>query len=256
MVISLKRVVSIFLSLVIIIMSTVCVTAKETVRGDFNGDGLVTAIDAREVLMVAAEIKTATQEQVLNCDIDGNGRLSTADARKILRHVAEIEKIEDSNETIEMQMTAIIEDEFLRLLNAERVRIGVKPLVKNEILTKAAMVRAQENITSLSHTRPNGQPYSDILKNEFVYEYTLSGENLAYVITGPHSSTEYSVAFNEQALKDIAKKYYDMFSDDAPHYNNMVKAQYEETGFGVAFYKNESKKTIRVTCCNLFGTPK
>lgn len=256
MVSSLKRVVSILLSLVIIIMSTVCVTAKETVRGDFNGDGLVTAIDAREVLMVAAEIKTATQEQVLNCDIDGNGRLSTADARKILRHVAEIEKIEDSNETIEMQMTAIIEDEFLRLLNAERVRVGVKPLVKNEILTKAAMVRAQENITSLSHTRPNGKPFSDILSNEFTYEYKWSGENLAYVITGPHSSTDYTVAFNEQSLKDLAKKFYDMFADDAPHYNNMTRDYFEEIGVGIAFYKDESKKTIRVVCSNLYATPK
>mgnify|MGYP002514837555 CR=1 FL=1 len=160
------------------------------------------------------------------------------------------EKIEDSNETIEMQMTAIIEDEFLRFLNAERVRIGVKPLVKNDILTKAAMVRAQENITSLSHTRPNGKPFSDILSNEFTYEYKWSGENLAYVITGPHSSTDYTVAFNEQSLKDLAKKFYDMFADDAPHYNNMTRDYFEEIGVGIAFYKNESKKTIRVVCSN------
>ena len=256
MVISLKRVVSILLSLAIVIMSTVCVTAKETVKGDFNGDGKVSAVDAREILMVSAGTKTATEQQIANCDIDGNGKLSAVDARRVLRYVAGLENIEENDETIELQMTAIIEEEFLRLLNEERVRVGAKPLVKNETLTKAAMMRAQENITSLSHTRPNGKPYSDILKNEFVYEYTLSGENLAYVITGPHSSTEYSVAFNEQALKELAKKYYDMFSDDAPHYNNMVKAQYEETGFGVAFYKNESRRTIKVVCCNLFGTPK
>ena len=237
-------------------MSTICVTAKETVKGDFNGDGKLSAIDAREILIVSVGTKAATKEQISNCDIDGNGRLSAVDARKILRAVAGLENIEQDEETIEMQMTAIIEKEFLRLLNAERARIGVKPLVKNEILTKAAMVRAQENITSLSHTRPNGKQYHDILKNEFVYEYEWSGENLAYVITGPHSSTDYSVAFNEQALKDLAKKYYDMFSDDDPHYRNMTRDYYEETGFGVAFYKNESKKTIKVVCCNLFGTPK
>ena len=256
MVISLKRVVSVLLSLVIVIMSTVCVTAKEAVKGDFNGDGKLSAIDAREILMVSAGTKTATKEQISNCDIDGNGKLSAVDARKILRAVAGLEDIEQDKETIEMQMIAIIEKEFLRLLNAERVRIGRKPLVKNEILTKAAMTRAQENITSLSHTRPNGKPFSDILKNEFTYKYEWSGENLAYVITGPHSSTDYSVAFNEQALKDLAKKYYNMFADDAPHYNNMTRDYFEEIGFGIAFYKNESKKTIKVVCCNLYATPK
>lgn len=257
MVISLKRVVSVLLSLVIVIMSTVCVTAKETVKGDFNGDGKLSAIDAREILMVSAGTKTATKEQISNCDINSDGKLSAVDARKILRVVAGLEKIEQGKEeTIEMQMTAIIEKEFLRLLNAERVRIGRKPLVKNETLTKAAMVRAQENITSLSHTRPNGKPFSDILQNEFKYEYEWSGENLAYVITGPHSSTDYSVAFNEQALKDLAKKYYAMFADDAPHYNNMTRDYFEEIGVGIAFYKNESKKTIKVVCSNLYATPK
>lgn len=252
-----KRVLSVFLSFVFVIMSMVVVTAKEIVKGDFNGDGKLSAIDAREILMVSAGTKTATEEQISNCDIDKNGKLSAVDARKILRVVAGLENIEQSEEkTIEMQMTEIIEKEFLRLVNAERVRIGVKPLVKNEVLTKAAMVRAQENITTLSHDRPNGKPYHDILKNEFVYEYEWSGENLAYVITGPHSSTEYSVAFDEQSLKDLAKKYFDMFSDDEPHYRNMTREYFEETGFGVAFYKNESKKTIKVVCCNLFGTPK
>ena len=56
--------------------------------------------------------------------------------------------------------------------------------------------------------------------------------------------------------KDLAKKYFDMFSDDEPHYRNMTRDYFEETGFGVAFYKNESKNTIKVVCCNLFGTPK
>ena len=255
-VICMKRVLLVFLSFVFVVMSTVSVVAMEAVKGDFNGDGKLSAIDAREILMVSAGTKTATEEQISNCDMDGNGKLSAVDARKILRIVAGLENAEQNEETIELQMIAIIEEEFLRLVNAERVRIGVKPLVKNDILTRAAMVRAQENVTSLSHTRPNGELFSDILKNEFVYEYEWVGENLAYVITGPHSSTEYSVAFDEQSLKDLAKKYYDMFSDDEPHYRNMTRDYFEETGFGVAFYKDESKKTIRVVCCNLFGTPK
>ena len=257
MVIYVKRVLSIFLAIVFVIMNAVCVSAQETVKGDFNGDGKVSATDAREVLKVSAGIKTATKEEISICDIDGNGKLSAVDARKILRVVAGLEKFEQNDEEMtETKMIAIIEEEFLRLVNEERVRVGANPLVKNETLTKAAMVRAGENITSLSHTRPNGEPFHDILRNEFTYEYEWTGENLAYVITGPHSSTDYSVAFNEKALKDLAKKYFDMFADDAPHYNQMVGKQFEETGVGIAFYKNESKKTIKVVCCNLFGTPK
>ena len=76
------------------------------------------------------------------------------------------------------------------------------------------------------------------------------------MITGPHSSTDYTFAFNEQSLKDLAKKFYDMFADDAPHYNNMTRDYFEEIGVGIAFYKDENKKTIRVVCSNLYTTPK
>ncbi len=264
MVISVKRVLAIIISIVIAIMSTISVTAMEIVKGDFNGDERLSASDAREILLVSAGMKPATEEQTQNCDMDGNGKISAIDARKILRIVAGLEKVENdeeikdepTEETVEMQITAVIEKEFLRLVNEERIRIGVKPLIKNETLTKAATVRAQENIESLSHTRPNGKPYYDILKNEIVYEYEWSGENLAYVITGPHTSTDYSVAFTEESLKELAQTFYAMLSDDEPHYRNMMRDYFEETGFGVAFYKNESKKTIKVVCCNLFGTPK
>lgn len=256
MVVIVKRVLSMFLAFVIMSLSTIGTTAFNVIKGDTNNDGEVLAIDAREILIISVGKKDASDLQMALCDMDGNGELTTIDAQKILK-IAVGNEISPSvdEKALEVYMTSIIEEEFLKLVNAERVRIGVKPLVKNSILKKAATVRAGENIGSLSHTRPNGELYSDILKNEFTYEYKHSGENLAYVITGPHSSTDYSVAFDEASLKALAKQFYDMLSDDAPHYNNMMRDYFEETGVGIAFYKNESKKTIKVVCCHLFGTP-
>jgi uncharacterized protein YkwD len=239
-----------------VIISTVGVAAASGVKGDFNDDGRVTAVDARMVLMVSAEFKTATEMEIIASDMDGNGKLTAVDARIILHSVAGFEDSVPDDKEIELQMTAIIEEEILRLVNEERIRVGANPLVKNDILTAAAMVRAGENAQTLSHTRPNGKPFSDVLKNEFTYEYIHSGENLAFVNTGPHSNTDYSVAFTEESLKALAKKYYNMLSDDDPHYRQMVGNQFTETGVGIAFFKDESKKTIRVVCCHLFGTPK
>ena len=90
MVIYLKRVVSVLLSLVLAIMSTVCVTAKETVKGDFNGDGKISAIDAREILMVSAGTKTATKQQISNCDINGDGKLDENDLTALTSKYGEV----------------------------------------------------------------------------------------------------------------------------------------------------------------------
>ncbi len=68
----------------------VCVILK----GDANGDGLITAADARIVLQVSAKIRTVTAPFVLANDFDSNGVLSAGEARKILRVSSKLEKFE------------------------------------------------------------------------------------------------------------------------------------------------------------------
>lgn len=58
---------------------------KDIVYGDANGDGIVTAADARKALRVAAMIETLTGKNFVCADIDNDKKVTASDARKILR---------------------------------------------------------------------------------------------------------------------------------------------------------------------------
>lgn len=58
--------------------------------GDLNGDGKVSAIDARSALRYAAKLEPSDGIELLTIDADGDGRISASDARAILRVAARI----------------------------------------------------------------------------------------------------------------------------------------------------------------------
>ncbi len=59
--------------------------------GDINGDGNVSAADARLALRAAASLYTLTESEFTAADVDGNDKITTADARKILRVAAQLD---------------------------------------------------------------------------------------------------------------------------------------------------------------------
>ncbi len=62
--------------------------AAEPVPGDVNGDGNVSAMDARLVLQYVAGLETLTEEQMAVADVSGDDKVSAVDARYILQVVA------------------------------------------------------------------------------------------------------------------------------------------------------------------------
>ncbi len=64
------------------------------IKGDANGDGVVTAADARIVLQVSAKLNTVSSPFILANDFDSNGILTAAEARKILRVSSKLEKFD------------------------------------------------------------------------------------------------------------------------------------------------------------------
>lgn len=59
--------------------------------GDYNGDGEVSAADARDVLRTAAKLENTVESKIFIADIDTDGRLTAGDARRILRVGAKLE---------------------------------------------------------------------------------------------------------------------------------------------------------------------
>lgn len=78
-----------------IVVSTMSVCGvnyvEPIVKGDVNGDGKITAKDAREALRGAARLENLTEEQKKAADMDNDGKVTAADARTILRKAAKLE---------------------------------------------------------------------------------------------------------------------------------------------------------------------
>ncbi len=73
---------------------TVVVEAQKVlVRGDADGDGKVTAADARLALRSSVNLEKLTAEQISLVDIDKDNKVTAADARMILRASVNLEKL-------------------------------------------------------------------------------------------------------------------------------------------------------------------
>lgn len=67
-------------------------SVSSSLRGDVNGDGAVTATDARLVLRCAAKLEELTSVQSSAADVNSDGNITSADARTILRISAKLEE--------------------------------------------------------------------------------------------------------------------------------------------------------------------
>lgn len=68
--------------------------------------------------------------------------------------------------------------EVVRLLNEERAKRGLAPLVMDPMLDKAASLRAKEVAGHFAHTRPDGSNNFTVL-DEMNIDYGYAGENIA-----------------------------------------------------------------------------
>ena len=82
-----KKYISIFLVLVIMMMTGIFTVNAENIPGDVNGDGLVRASDARSALRFSADLPVLVFDEAA-ADVNSDGKVTAADARKILRFAA------------------------------------------------------------------------------------------------------------------------------------------------------------------------
>lgn len=62
------------------------------------------------------------------------------------------------------------------MVNEERSKAGLSPLILDKELSANAAVRAEEIVHDFSHTRPNGSAFSSAI----TISYRRAGENIAY----------------------------------------------------------------------------
>jgi hypothetical protein len=57
-------------------------------KGDVNGDGVISNIDALMLLQAANDLLNLTEEQFMRADLDENGELSASEALRILQYAS------------------------------------------------------------------------------------------------------------------------------------------------------------------------
>ena len=83
-----KKIISVLLVVVLVILASVSVSAATVKKGDLNRDGKVTAMDARTALKKAAGTESTTSDDLKIADFNNNGRITAYDARQILKIAA------------------------------------------------------------------------------------------------------------------------------------------------------------------------
>ena len=84
--------------------------------GDVDGDGKVTAADARAALRISASLFICAEEVRPYADADGNGEVTAADARILLRYSAKLETDEALNK-IERPQQKALQAEYIPYYN-------------------------------------------------------------------------------------------------------------------------------------------
>lgn len=109
-------------------------------------------------------------------------------------------------------------EQVVQLVNKERVKAGLKELVLDREIGKAAAIRAEEIEKSFSHTRPNGSNFSTVLKESGI-RYRSAGENIAWGQRSP-----------EEVMNG--------WMNSEGHRANILNAKF--TKIGVGYYKSSS----------------
>ncbi len=135
--------------------------------GDVNGDE---AVDVKDVVLM---IRCLTGWNIgisdEYADFDGNGKVDMRDLILMIRYILSVNP-EPKPDPVTPQA-----GEVLDLVNAERAKNGLSPLVLDPELASNANVRAKEIVEQFSHTRPNGESCDTAVTVNWSY----IGENIA-----------------------------------------------------------------------------
>ncbi len=177
-----------------------------------------TVSPSKKVTWASSNIKVAT--------VDSNGKV-----KAVGKGIANITAKTSDGKTAVCMVTVITKneayiEEVIKLTNTERTKNGLSKLTVNSRLATAAQKRAVETSQKLSHTRPNGQSWSTVLK-EYNIKYTAAGENIAY--------NYYTAA---EAMEG--------WMDSQGHRANILNAKFKNIGVGL--YEKDGVKY----CVQLF----
>ena len=92
-----KVIITMMLCIVVVFSLTVCASAGY--YGDVDGNGKITASDARLILRASAKLDSISAQQEAIADVNGDSKITAADARKVLRMSARLESLIETDDS-------------------------------------------------------------------------------------------------------------------------------------------------------------
>ena len=132
-----------------------------------------------------------------------------------------------------------VNDEFARLMNAERAKKGVKPIAADNELVRLAGIRSAElanqaggasiYVNGKAHVRLDGSSFSTVYKDYKGERLAFKGENLLGNI---EVITDAKNFLNET---QVAKMMYDQWAASPGHYANMMSDSFTKFGVDIEY---------------------
>ena len=132
-----------------------------------------------------------------------------------------------------------VNDEFARLMNAERAKKGVKPITVNTELVRLAGIRSAElanqaggasiYVNGKAHVRLDGSSFSTVYKDYKGEKLAFKGENLLGNI---EVITDAKNFLNET---QVAKMMYEQWAASPGHYANMMSDSFTKFGVDIEY---------------------
>lgn len=144
------------------------------IYGDIDGDGSITASDARHVLRAAVGLEELTEEEFRLADYDRNGELTAGDARMILRMSVGLEDAPVSDNHIFIPSCGMDADFVLGEVSQEAVN-------NNDIVCNLTLMNS-DNPLFMGHSFGTFRKLPDIKVGDKIY-LTLNGEQRTYTVT-------------------------------------------------------------------------
>lgn len=117
----------------------------------------------------------------------------------------------------------IVEETIIDLVNELRQELDVPTVESNDMLTAAANIRAEETEELFSHTRPDDTDAFTVFQEEGIsYPYRTVGENLGMA----------TYHLDEAGMAEFI---FNGWVESEGHYENMIRADFEEIGVGVHY---------------------
>ena len=150
----------------------------------------------------------------------------------------EANAVEDMKIATQLLNLKKLNEEFAKLVNAERATQGRKPLVADENLIRLAKIRSDEQagVGSLrtngkKHTRPDGTRFNTVFN-------TLENADMRYGTRG-ENALEHSEGLNNAHYilnaTELARDMFTNWKSSPGHYRNMMSDQYTSFGLSASY---------------------